>query len=96
MTIITNAMTDVAIFNRLKERLVPMYGRPGVGLGTVTGSLFTEEFVKGVVAECEQAVKEAAETGVPLSPAQRMAMHVLLDSAQIDRAREPEQCPRPR
>ena len=96
MTVIANAMSDITIFDRLKDRLVPSFGRPGVGLGIQTGRTFTEDFVATLVAECEQAVKQAVETGVPLSPAQRMAMHVLLDSAQVDREREPEQYPRPR
>lgn len=96
MTVIANAMSDIAIFDRIKSRLVPMFGRPGVGLGIQTGRTFTEDFVAQVVAECEQAVKHSVETGTPLSPTQRMAMHVLLDTAHVDREREPEQFPRPR
>jgi hypothetical protein len=97
MNIIANAMTDTSIFARIKARLPslqPLFARPGVHLGLKSAATFTDEFTQSVIADCEEAVRIATETGTPLSPAHRMAMHVLLDSAQIDREREPERNPR--
>jgi hypothetical protein len=94
MSIATNAMNDTSIFQRIKERLRPLLIRPGIPLGLKSASSFDKGFTDSVIAECESAVRQAAESGTPLSPAYRLAMHVLLDSAQIDREREPEQYPR--
>lgn len=76
--------TMIDVLQQMRDVLQPKGTLPCVRLFLKSSAFFEQAFVTDCINELEHAATIAGALGEPLSPLQKLALHVLKDSAFID------------